>query len=141
MHQYRSISVRDCQGALWALYQEFDGQAQASFEGDLSALHLYDIPGSSNQETSALKRQTTEPELDFCIVPITVEITVMLKARLSKPGVLGRNGSVIHTQLAVEEELVFSACDNFHDECTVVSPSVSEELLISMKANGVLRSK
>jgi hypothetical protein len=139
MNPYRFINVRDCQGALWMFYSAYEGRAQASFEGDLSALRLYEIPGSSGQETALLKRQTIDPQLDFCIVPITAESIVALKSRLSAHGVLGGDGAVIHTQLATAEELIFIACDNFHNDCTVAARSVPEELLKAMKAHGVLR--
>ena len=140
MPTYRAVDVRDCQGTLWALYRAFEGRAVASFEGDLSELCLSEIPGASGDETGALKRQTLEPELDFCVVPIDAETVHFLKAALSAKGLLGGDGKVVHTQLEVEGELIFSACDNFHSECTVVSPRVPEEFLSSLKRQGLLRS-
>lgn len=140
MPTYRAIDVRDCQGTLWALYREFQGQSLASFEGDLSELHLAEIQGSSTVETKALKRQTTTPEMDFCVVPINASTISLLKTLLSSKGLLGHDGKIIHTQLQVGDDLIFSACDNFHNECTVVSKSVPEELLISLAQQGLLRS-
>jgi len=139
MDSPRPLQVRDCQGTLWAFYRKYEGVALASFEGDLSALGLQALPGSTTQETGALKRQTAAPELDFVVVPITRENTASLKAVLSSPRVLGENGTVIHTQIEVAGEPVLVACDNFHDECTVVSRSVSEEFLSQLKQSGVLR--
>jgi hypothetical protein len=140
MPTYRAVDVRDCQGALWAFCREFEGRAFASFEGDLSELHLSEIPGASGGGTKALKRQTREPELDFCVVPINSVTVGLLKTCLSSKGVLGSDGKIIHTQLEVGGELVFSACDNFHRECTVVSASVREELLRLLTEHGLLRS-
>ena len=140
MPTFRALDVRDCQGTLWAFFREYQGQALASFEGDLSGLHLTDIPGASRDEVDALRRQTVEPELDFCIVPINQATVSILKARLSSKGLLGRDGKVIHTQLQVHGELVFSACDNFHRECTVVSSQVTEDFLCALTQQGLLRS-
>ena len=140
MPQYRPLEVRDCQGTLWAFYREYLGNALASFEGDLGALQLSNISGASSQETSFLKRQTIEPELDFCVVPINETSIEILKARLSKRGVLGRDGVVIHTQIEVANELIFIACDNFHDQCTVASYSVPSAFLSLLKDHGLLRA-
>lgn len=139
MSTYRAVDVRDCQGTLWALYREFQGQSLASFEGDLSELHLSQIPGYSMVETKALKRQTTLPELDFCVVPINASTVSLLKTMLSSRGLLGHDGKIIHTQLQVGDELIFSACDNFHNECTVMSTRVPEEFLLSLTRQGLLR--
>ena len=140
MQKYYQLEVRDCQGVLWAFYLRYEGRASASFEGDLTGLGLGEIPGASLVESNALKRQTSSPELDFYVVPIDGRTIKTLKEKLSNPGLLGRNGRIIHTLLAVGGELIFSACDNFHDDCTVASCAVPEEFLAELKSNGVLRS-
>jgi hypothetical protein len=80
-----------------------------------------------------------EPQLDFVVVPITHENVTTLKERLFRPGVLGTDGIVIHTQIEVSGEAIFVACDNFHDECTVVSRAVPKAFLERLKEVGVLR--
>ena len=140
MPEYRRLEVRDCQGTLWAFYRQYEGQAVASFEGDLSNLKLQELRGASTQEAGPLRRQTIEPELDFVVVPINEETVRALKSRLSSHGVLGREGAVIHTQLAVAEELVLVACDNFHHECTVASMAVPEPFLKQLLSHGLLRA-
>ena len=140
MPPYRRLEVRDCQGTLWAFYRQYEGRAKASFEGDLSGLNLHELNGVSNAEIGPLKRQTFEPTLDFMVVPIDHDTVHLLKKRLSAPGVLGRNGSVVHTQIAVDDDLVFVACDNFHDDCTVASLSVPEPFLKDMQSRGLLRA-
>jgi hypothetical protein len=139
MQPFRALQVRDCQGTLWAFYRRYEDAALASFEGDLMVLDLERLPGSSRAETPVLRRQTQEPQLDFVVVPLTHENIVSLKERLSKPGVLGREGTIVHTQLEVAGEAVLIACDNFHDDCTVASCSVPEEFLRELRSNGVLR--
>ena len=140
MPRYRRLEVRNCQGTLWAFYRKYEGQAVASFEGDLSGLKLDELSGASPQETSSLRRQTIEPELDFITVPINPETVRELKKRLASHGVLGRDGAVIHTQLAAGDDLLLIACDNFHDECTVASVSVPEPFLKELRSNGLLRA-
>jgi hypothetical protein len=140
MPAHRPLHVRDCQGTLWAFYRHYKGQAWASFEGDLSSLKLDELPGSTTQETCALKRQTISPTMDFIVVPITDSTIDMLKLRLSARGTLGRNGSVIHTQIAVGDDLLLSACDNFHDDATGASLSVPEHFLLEIKNLGLLRA-
>jgi len=122
------------------VFREYSGKALASFEGDLSTLRLEDIPGYSTHETEALKRQTLEPELDFCVVPINTETVALLKVSLSKQCVLGRDGIVIHTQIEVDGMPIFIACDNFHDDCTVAASSVSTAFLSQLQNNGLLRA-
>lgn len=140
MHEYRRLDVRDCQGTLWAFYRQYEGRALASFEGDLRDLNLQQLRGASTQETGALHRQTIEPELDFFVVPINGETIRELKHCLSAHGVLGRDGAIIHTQIAVGEELILVACDNFHRECTVASTAVPEAFLRQLQDHGLLRN-
>lgn len=136
---FRWVSVRDCQGFLWAMYAAYEGLAFASFEGTLASLHLHEVPGASNSTTAALTREDKEPTSDFWTVPINEGTIKALKKKLSLPKILGKDGVVVHTQLATEEQLIFSACDNFHEECvrvwTIVPPSLLEEL----QRKGVIR--
>lgn len=44
---------------------EVVGDAQVSFEGDLSSTTLSDVPGASSDETQVLKRNTLWPKQDF----------------------------------------------------------------------------
>lgn len=139
MTRYRRLKVRDCHGTLWALYGHFEGQVLASFEGDLTNLRLHELPGASTAETTALRRQTLEPELDFVVVPVDTETVPLLQKRLAAPGLLGGNGAVIHTQIGLGDDWLFIAADNFHDDCTVVSAEVPEPLLQELRLHGVLR--
>jgi hypothetical protein len=140
MPEYRHLEVRDCQGTLWAFYRRYEGQSVASFEGDLSSLRLEELPGASAQESGSLRRQTLQPELDFITVPINPDTIRELKKRLASHGILGRDGAVIHTQLAAGDDLLLIACDNFHDDCTVASESVPEPFLKEMLSDGLLRA-
>lgn len=136
---YRRITVRDCQGFLWAMYTAYEGLTFASFEGGLSSLRLHEIPGASSCTTGALGRETASPILDFWVVPINGETIDALKRTLSHSGILGKDGVVVHTQLATEQQLIFSACDNFDKDCVSVSTSVPLSLLEEMLHTGVLK--
>lgn len=46
---------------------------------------------------------------------------------------------VVHTQLATEQQRIFSACDNFDEDCIRVSTSVPLSLLEEMLHTGVLK--
>lgn len=121
------------------MYEAYKGSAFASFEGDLRALFLNEIPGASNCTTALLTWETSSPRLDFWVVPINDDTINALKARLSHSGILGKDGVVIHTQLATDQRRIFSACDNFHKECVGVSTSVPLALLEQMLRTGVLK--
>ena len=62
--------VRDKRRLLLAMMERLAGGAHISFEGDLSALRLSDIPGASQDETGALKRNTLWPKQDFMVLPL-----------------------------------------------------------------------
>jgi hypothetical protein len=139
MENYRRIAVRDCQAFLWQMYSHYAGEAQASFEGIISALALDEIPGASTCETAGLK-PIDGPPFDFWVVPVNEATIKILKKKLSAPGVLGRKGSVNHTHLAVGGQPVFEAFDNFHGECSVITRMFPLGLLEAMLNNGILRS-
>jgi hypothetical protein len=139
MPMFRSLKVRDCPGILWAFYHEYEGVALASFEGDLSALHLDELIGCSFEETASLRRQTQEPKMDFIVIPINSQTLNILKKSFANRDVLGGSGSIIHTQIEVHGGPIFIACDNFHDDCTVASISVPEAFLVRLKEQGILR--
>jgi hypothetical protein len=139
MENYRRIAVRDCQAFLWQMYKHYEGEAHASFEGQLSSLGLDEIPGASIHATPGLQ-SIDGPPSDFRVVPINPATIRMLKTKLSAPAVLGREGSVNHTHLAVGTQPVFEAFDNFHGECSVISRLFPLGLLEAMLGNGILRS-
>ena len=121
------------------MYAAYKGLAFASFEGALSGLHLHEIPGASSCTTALLTRETCSPKMDFWVVPINEDTISALKVRFSHFGILGKDGVVVHTQLATEQQRIFSACDNFHKDCVGVSTSVPLALLEEMLRTGVLK--
>jgi len=73
-------------------------------------------------------------------VPINAATVKELKKRLNSHRILGREGAIIHTQLAAGDDLLLIACDNCHDDCTVASASVAEPFLKEMLNHGLLRA-
>ena len=70
--------VRDKRRLLLVMMEKLAGGAHISFEGDLSALRLSDIPGASQEETGALKRNTLWPKQDFitghpCLISTAIQ--------------------------------------------------------------------
>ena len=127
--------VHDKRRLLLTMMEEFAGDAHISFEGDLSALPLSSIPGASQEETGALKRNTRWPKQDFIVLP--------LESSTSKAIASAIGGSVpsaiIHIQIEKDGTLQFAAYDNFHPQCIVFSEAVKPAVLESMVSESVMR--
>jgi len=121
------------------MYAAYEGLAFASFEGRLSSLHLHEVPEATHCVMAALARENDDPTSDFWSVPINERTIKALKTKLSLPGILGKDGVVVHTQLATEEQLIFSACDNFHKDCVRIWSIVPLSLLEELQRKGVIR--
>ena len=126
--------VKDKSRLLLAMMNALAGNAHVSFEGDLSGLRLSAIPGSSERETDALKRQTRWPEQNF--------ITVPLEAETAKAVLFAIGGNVprkiFHIQIEKKGVVEFAAYDNFHAGCIVFGQAVKPELISSLVTQGVL---
>ena len=64
--------VRDKRRFLAAALAELAGDAQVSFEGNLSGTSLSDVAGASSDETQVLKRNTLWPKQDFIVLPLEI---------------------------------------------------------------------
>jgi hypothetical protein len=87
--------VRDKRRFLAAALAELAGDAQVSFEGDLSMTSLSDVPGASNDETQVLKRGTLWPKQDFVVLPLEAEMVRPIMAAVG--GTVPRG--LIHVQV------------------------------------------
>ncbi len=132
------IDTRDKPGLLLAMMREFAFNSHISFEGSLKNLELERLPGSSQNETSALKRTTIKPELDFLVLPLNEDTLNVIWKELSEKDHLVNQG-IIHVQIEHNGKLVFGGYDNFHRECVVAYPSVPVKLLDVLKDNGIIR--
>jgi hypothetical protein len=128
--------VRDKRRFLLAMMEELAGNSHISFEGDLHNLRLGSIPGASEAETVALKRNTLWPKQDFIVLPLEPS---MEKAILSAIGGTVP-GCIIHVQIEKEGVLQFGAYDTFHPECIYFRSGVRPEFLESMASRGLLKS-
>jgi len=115
--------------------EELAGNAHMSFEGSLSHLKLATIPGASDEETPALKRNTIWPKQDFIVVPLepSLEKTILSTIGETLPK------SIIHIQIEKAGTLEFGAYDNFYPECIFFGRAVPQTLLESLISQGVLR--
>ncbi len=132
------IDTRDKPGLLIAMMKEFSTDSHISFEGSLKNLNLNTIAGTSENETSELKRQTGSPKLDFLVVPLNEKTVEVIWKELYEKDHLVHEG-IIHIQIECNGKLVFGGYDNFHRECVVAYSSVPVRLLDKLKENGVIR--
>jgi hypothetical protein len=125
---------------LWAFMVHFQSSSKVSLEGDLKKFELLGRSDASTEETPELKRNTSYPPFDFVVLPITADLTTVLKKSLSDPEIFGQDGALVHVQIEHEGKLVFGAYDNFHKDCVVAHESVPEELLAKLHGKRILRA-
>jgi hypothetical protein len=132
---FKFWKVQDKRRLLLAMMEELAGDAHISFEGDLSALHLSSIPGASQEETVALKRNTLWPKQDFMVLPLELST---IKTIVSAIGGTVPN-AIIHIQIEKGGTLQFAAYDNFHPQCVVFNPAVKQAILESLVSENIMR--
>ena len=133
-HSQQHWRVRDKRRLLLRMMELLAGNAHVSFEGNLDGLTFSALPGISETETEALKRNTLWPRQDFIIVPLEEStIRPMISA-------LGGNvpKSIIHVQIEQAGRLQFGAYDNFHPGCMSFGDAVSPVVLENLVSDGVL---
>ena len=126
--------VRDKRRFLAAALSELAGDAQVSFEGDLSMTSLSDVPGASNDETQVLKRGTLWPKQDFVVLPLEVEMVLPIMAAVG--GTVPRG--LIHVQVQKEGRLQLGLYDNFDPNCIFLGPGLTPSFIATLQEAGVL---
>ena len=126
--------VRDKRRFLAAALAELAGNAQVSFEGDLSMTSLSDVPGASNDETQVLKRGTLWPKQDFVVLPLEVEMVRPIMAAVG--GTVPRG--LIHVQVQKEGRLQLGLYDNFDPNCIFLGPGLTPSFIATLQEAGVL---
>jgi hypothetical protein len=126
--------VRDKRRFLAAALAELAGDAQVSFEGDLSMTSLSDVPGASNDETQVLKRGTLWPKQDFVVLPLEVEMVLPIMAAVG--GTVPRG--LIHVQVQKEGRLQLGLYDNFDPNCIFLGPGLTPSFIATLQEAGVL---
>jgi hypothetical protein len=66
---------------LWAFMVHFQSSSKVSLEGDLKKFELLGRSDASTEETPELKRNTSYPPFDFVVLPITADLTTVLKKK------------------------------------------------------------
>jgi hypothetical protein len=129
------LKVRDKPGLLHRLMREFAG-GQMSLEGDLSKCSFADEVVVGWEEVGLLKRNTLRPRLDLVVLRLDeVNIAPIFKEVLAA----GLSRAIIHVQIEQGGALQLGAYDNFHPDCVIAGPGVSEALLAELKSQHVLR--
>jgi hypothetical protein len=136
--QWFYIVARDKPGLLISMMRELAGDAYISFEGDLHRIDWKGVSAVEEDQTS-LRRATRTPELDFVVLPLTIETQPLIWEAVSGVDHLADDG-IIHTQIEKEGRLAFGAYDNFHADCVSASDAVPRSLLEGLKESGVIRS-
>jgi hypothetical protein len=126
--------VRDKRRFLAAALAQLAGDAQVSFEGDLSMTSLSNVPGASNDETQVLKRGTLWPKQDFVVLPLEVEMVRPIMAAVG--GTVPRG--LIHVQVQKEGRLQLGLYDSFDPNCMFLGPGLTPSFIATLQEAGVL---
>jgi len=135
-----TLDTRDKPSLLFAMMRTFASeQSSIVFEGKLASSELFKLEGGSHDEVGALKRATTAPQLDFLILPLLpFRVPEIEKAIRSKIAFSGYKG-IIHVQIAVKDQIVFGAYDNFGRDSVIVNGAISPSVLDDLVKAETLR--
>jgi hypothetical protein len=129
------VNVRDRLRFLRRMMAEFPG-GRMSLEGDLSKCAFPGDVVVSRKEIGALKRNTLWPRQDFVVVRLESQtIAPILKQVMAA----GLSHAIIHVQIESAGVRQLGAYDNFHPECVVTGPAVSEALLTELVLQNIVR--
>ena len=115
---------------------ELAGDAHISFEGNLHGLRLHGLLGASEEETGALKRNTSWPKQDFVVVPLEADSIGTILAAIG--GALPRK--IIHVQIEKASVLQFAAYDQFQPGCIVFGSTVNRRFLEALVSQGIIKA-
>jgi hypothetical protein len=126
--------VEDKHRLLMSVAENLAGNAHISLEGSLGVFNLAALPGASDVETSALKRNTIWPRQDFLVFPLEPPVAEAVFKRL---GYRVPNG-VIHVQIEKNGVLEFGAYDNFDRNSMYWGPALTGSFVESLVSQGIL---
>jgi hypothetical protein len=126
--------VEDKHRLLMSVAEKLAGNAHISLEGSLGVFNLAALPGASDVETSALKRNTIWPKQDFLVFPLEPPVAEAVFKRL---GYRVPN-RIIHIQIEKDGVLEFGAYDNFHRDCIFWGPALTDAFIQSLVERGIL---
>ena len=122
---------------LLAVMKLLAGNAEISFEGDLSSLGLLDLAGASTNETEILRRNTIWPRQDYVVVPLTPDTIQLIFRAIG--GTIPQG--IIHIQIAKEGKLEFGAYDRFHPDALTFGEIFRKDFLDDLVSQGILEPK
>ena len=126
--------IQDEREFLVAAMTELAGNAHLSLEGDLSATKVFQLPGTSVDETAILKRNTTWPAQDFWVVPLETDL---IKAIIAAIGGTVPRG-ILHIQIEKDGQLELGLYDNFGPETSYFGPRLKPEFFDGLEVAGIL---
>ena len=135
-----TLNTRDKPALLFAMLRVFaSDRSRVAFEGNLANTELFRMQGASRDETGMLRRATTAPQLDFLVLPLTLDnVSEIETAIQSKVAFSGYRG-IVHVQIERNGELVFGAYDTFDKDAVIVDGIPSIELLDQLVSERTLR--
>jgi hypothetical protein len=104
--------------------------AYVSFEGDLSRTSLFQLPEASTTETEPLRRNTSWPEQQFVVLPLSSDRIDPIISALG--GTIPK--SILHVQIAVAGRLEAGIYDG--DIGAFFDTPISSALLKQALSNG-----
>ena len=126
--------VRDKRRFLAAALAELAGDAQVSFEGDLSSTSVSDVAGASSDETQILKRNTLWPKQDFVVLPLQAEMVRPIMAAVG--GTVPRG--LVHVQVQKEGQLQLGLYDNFAPKSMFLGSGLTPSFIATLQEAGVV---
>lgn len=138
------LTVREPKELLRRLLDRFKDNAAMSLEGDFEFQNT-GLVGVTTQETNALSRSTWQAWQDgipythtFVVIPLDETNRKLLERQIVES--LDPAGNLWHVQIALGDELIFGAYDNFMAESVVLKPVVETEWLGQLQRDGILDS-
>lgn len=116
-----------------------DQDCRASFEGDLSKVHLGNIEWAKSDETLQVHRHTIWPKQDFLVVPVTQESLPQIINVIDSETAFSSD-CIDHFQIELEEQIVFGSYDNLDQSCFIAYPPMLREDLDKMVESGLIAS-
>jgi hypothetical protein len=134
-HNNRLWKILDKRQFLIAAMEELAGAAHISFEGDLSAMRVSQLPEASGDETPALKRNTLWPKQGFVVLPLEPDVVTTIISAIG--GTIPK--TVDHIQIEKHGCLELGLYDGFHPKATFFGPALDTEFLDQLRVKGIMR--
>jgi len=131
------VDVRQPAPFLRRVMRDLAGAARLSLEGNLGDAAFPAEAILSRDSLDILKRNTTEPGLDFVVLRLEPELVDAMFSLISR---IGLREDIVHVQIEKDGRLELAAYDNFHPQCVVTGPAIAARILAELQAAGVVRA-